>query len=268
MSKKESKLAFQLFKTINKRIMKPYLFLIFFIFGLIGNAQNAQQAQEIIKEYDLNAIKQLQNKIKTLEDKDKAFAIETANKNGWPIRTVLENGGVEELIKIGPKGFPIYRRTDNVDAAVSTRTNFINSGGNLGLNIDGQGMVARVWDGGTVRRTHNGFGSRVQTVDDASGITYSDHATHVTGTIIAAPWSVASENIKGMAPLASAKTNNASTRYGKRRLSAQGFAGFSVPVSIDIAVPLAQQLLGFGKGADLAAAVTAAPRGGAIWDDR
>jgi subtilisin-like proprotein convertase family protein len=208
MSKKESKLAFQLFKTINKRIMKPYLFLIFFIFGLIGNAQNAQQAQEIIKEYDLNAIKQLQNKIKTLEDKDKAFAIETANKNGWPIRTVLENGGVEELIKIGPKGFPIYRRTDNVDAAVSTRTNFINSGGNLGLNIDGQGMVARVWDGGTVRRTHNGFGSRVQTVDDASGITYSDHATHVTGTIIAAPWSVASENIKGMAPLASAKTFN------------------------------------------------------------
>ncbi|MEY4808584.1 MAG: hypothetical protein RLZZ206_2973 [Cyanobacteriota bacterium] len=51
-------------------------------------------------------------------------------------------------------------------------------------------------------------------------------------------------------------------------LSAQGFTCFSVPVSIEIAVPLAQQLLGFGIGADLAAAVTAAARCCAIRDDR
>ncbi len=188
--------------------MKPYLLLIFFLNILIGNAQSSQQIQEIIKDYDLNAIKQLKDKIKSIEDKDRQFAIETANKNGWPIRIDIENGGVEELIKIDPNGFPIYRRTDNVDAAVSTRTNFINSGGSLGLNLDGQGMVARVWDGGTVRRTHNGFGSRVQTVDDTNGITFSDHATHVTGTIIASPWNAASANIKGMAPLANAKTFN------------------------------------------------------------
>ena len=70
-----------------------------------------------------------------------------------------------------------------------------------------------------------------------------------------------------MLPVASAKTNNAATRYGKRRLSAQGFAGFSVSVSIYIAVPLAQQLLRAGIGADLAAAVTAAAWCCAIWDD-
>jgi subtilisin-like proprotein convertase family protein len=188
--------------------MKPYVLIILFFSVLLGNAQNSQQIQEITKSYDLNAIKLLQGKIKATEDKDRQFAIETANKNGWPIRIDLENGGVEELIKIDPNGFPIYRRTDNVDAAVSTRTNFINSGGGLGLNIDGQGMVARVWDGGTVRRTHSGFGSRVQTVDDANGTTFSDHATHVTGTVIATPWNVTSENIKGMAPLANAKTFN------------------------------------------------------------
>jgi hypothetical protein len=188
--------------------MKPYVLIFLFFSVLLGNAQNSQQIQEITKSYDLNAIKLLQGKIKATEDIDRQFAIETANKNGWPIRIDLENGGVEELIKIDPKGFPIYRRTDNVDAAVSTRTNFINSGGGLGLNIDGQGMVARVWDGGTVRRTHNGFGSRVQTIDDAAGTTFNDHATHVTGTIIASPWNVASENIKGMAPLANAKTYN------------------------------------------------------------
>jgi subtilisin-like proprotein convertase family protein len=188
--------------------MKPYLFIIFIFSGLLGNAQNTKQIQEITKDYDLPAITALQKKTKEIEDKDRQFAVETATKNGWPIRIELENGGVEELIKIDPKGFPIYRRTDNVDAAVSTRTNFINSGGGLGLSIDGQGMVARVWDGGTVRRTHSGFGSRVQTVDDADGTTFSDHATHVTGTIIATPWNVTSENIKGMAPLANAKTFN------------------------------------------------------------
>ena len=45
-------------------------------------------------------------------------------------------------------------------------------------------------------------------------------------------------------------------------------AGFPIAIAIEVAVPLAQQLLGFGIGADLAAAVTAAARCGAIWDDR
>jgi hypothetical protein len=37
-------------------------------------------------------------------------------------------------------------------------------------------------------------------------------------------------------------------------LSAQGFAGFPIAVAVEVAVPLAQQLLGFGMGADLLAA--------------
>ncbi|MFN7013861.1 MAG: S8 family serine peptidase, partial [Bacteroidia bacterium] len=98
--------------------------------------------------------------------------------------------------------------TTNVAAARSTRASFLNTGGGMGLTLDGQGMVARVWDGGTVRRSHSGFGGRVTTIDDVSGTTYSDHATHVTGTIIALPWNAASAAVKGMATQATARTFN------------------------------------------------------------
>ena len=99
-------------------------------------------------------------------------------------------------MKVTPDGFPIYYSTMNVAAARSTRTNHLNTGGSLGLNLNGQGMIARVWDGGTVRRTHNLLSGRVTTVDDVSGTSYSNHATHVTGTVIA---SDASATAKGMA---------------------------------------------------------------------
>ncbi|MCD8529388.1 MAG: S8 family serine peptidase, partial [Flavobacterium sp.] len=108
-----------------------------------------------------------------------------------------------------PDGFPIYYSTNNVAAARSTRTNFLNTGGALGLTLDGQNMVARVWDGGTVFRTHRGFETgRLTTVDDVSGTNFSDHATHVAGTIIANRWSPGSGSIKGMASQATARTFN------------------------------------------------------------
>ena len=57
-----------------------------------------------------------------------------------------------------------------------------------------------------MRRSHSGFGGRVTTVDDVSGTTYSDHGTHVTGTILALPWNAGSAGVKGMATLATART--------------------------------------------------------------
>jgi len=41
-----------------------------------------------------------------------------------------------------------------------------------------------VWDGGSVRTTHQEFGGRARQMDNTSSL--SDHATHVAGTMIAA----------------------------------------------------------------------------------
>lgn len=171
-------------------------------------SQTKEDAEKITKNYDLEKIKELEVSLRKKEASEKKAAYEAASINGWPIIINGENGSFQELMKLTPDGFPVYYSNDNVGAARSTRTNYLNTGGALGLTLDGQGMVARVWDGGTVRRTHSGFGGRVTTVDDVSGTTFSQHGTHVSGTIIALPWNTGSNNIKGMATQATARTFN------------------------------------------------------------
>lgn len=188
---------------------KQYLFAGFFAsFCLFSFSQTKEDVSKITKDYDVKTIQQKITYFKKLEESEKAKAIEAANKNGWPIIIKGENGFIQELMKLTPDGFPIYYTTTNVNAAKSTRANYLNTGGGLGLTLDGQGMVARVWDGGTVRRTHNAFGGRVTTVDDLSGTTYEDHGTHVTGTILALPWNTVSAGVKGMASQATGRTFN------------------------------------------------------------
>lgn len=176
------------------------------LFCTLSFSQTKDDIVKILKEYDVEKIHQKIAYYEKLEEAEKFKAITAANKNGWPITIKGEDGSFQELMKLTPDGFPIYYSTTNVNAAKSTRANFLNTGGGLGLTLDGQGMVARVWDGGTVRRSHNGFGGRVTTVDDLTGESYSNHATHVTGTIIALPWNAISAGVKGMASAATART--------------------------------------------------------------
>ena len=101
-------------------------------------------------------------------------------------------------------GQPIYYTTFNVAAAESTRADHLHTGGSLGLNVDGQNMIAHVWDGGLARSSHQEYdgagGTNRFTVGDNSG-TLNFHAAHVTGTIIASGVVPAA---KGMAPQARA----------------------------------------------------------------
>lgn len=185
-------------------MQKTYFVTLLFLF--ISNlfySQTKDEANAIISNYDLSKIKELQIalKKKTTLEKQKAEAL--AKINNWPIREVRKDGSISELMKLTPDGFPVYFTNNNANAAKSTRANHLNSTGSLGLDLNGQGMVARVWDGGTVRSTHNLFSGRVTIVDDPTSTTYAAHATHVTGTIMA---SNAAANTKGMAYMAEART--------------------------------------------------------------
>ncbi|WP_445714568.1 S8 family serine peptidase [Flavobacterium sp.] len=184
------------------------LLFISMLFSVLVFSQTKEDVDKIIKNYDFEKIKELEVSYKKKEEAEKKAAYEAAKINGWPVIIEKEDGTFQELMKLTPDGYPVYYSTNNVAAARSTRTNFLNTGGGLGLSLDGQNMVARVWDGGTARRTHNGFSGRVTTVDDISGTSYSSHATHVTGTILALPWDLTSANVKGMATQATARTFN------------------------------------------------------------
>ena len=187
---------------------KIYLLIALFFSISILFSQNKDQIAKITENYDLSLIQKTIQKTSVKEKLEREKAILYAKENNLPVTRDLENGGFEEVYKVLPNGQLIYRRTDNVSAGISTRTNFLHSGGALGLNLEGQNLTARIWDGGTVRRTHSGFGGRVETADDAFGTSYSQHGTHVTGTVIASPWSTATNNLKGMAPQAFARTFN------------------------------------------------------------
>jgi subtilisin-like proprotein convertase family protein len=181
-----------------------YFFLaLFAALSFAMHAQTAEEAKKIIANYDLKKISEIQHLFKTKEDIEKQKAVSFALKNNLPLRTVNVDGTVSEIMKIDPSGFPIYFQTENANAAKSTRASFLNTGGGMGLDLNGQGMVARVWDGGTVRKSHVLFSGRVTVVDEPTSTTYLAHSTHVTGTIMA---SNAQAATKGMAYQASART--------------------------------------------------------------
>jgi hypothetical protein len=100
-------------------------------------------------------------------------------------------------------GKPIYLQTFNVAAAKSTRANHLNSGGSLGLNLNGEGTTYHVWDSGHGLTTHQELLGRVL-VQDGSELT-SNHGTHVIGTIIA---SGVNSLAKGMATQGFVKSYN------------------------------------------------------------
>lgn len=187
---------------MKQKVLKLSLFVFF---TSLSFSQTKEDVSKIIADYNLDKIKGKITFFENQEKREKEIAIKKAKEMGWPIFIKGEDGSFEELMKLTPDGYPLYYSTNNVNAAKSTRAIHLNTGGTLGLNLNGQDMVARVWDEGTVRRTHNLFEGRVTTVDDPSGTTYFSHGTHVTGTIVA---SNSSATAKGMAYQATARTFN------------------------------------------------------------
>ncbi|WP_445453317.1 S8 family serine peptidase [Flavobacterium sp. 25HG05S-40] len=193
------------------------LFAILFVCGsLLG--QTKEDIQKITAAYDMTKLKEKEAYYlkKSREEKQKALAV--ARAKNWPTYTIKEDGSISELMKLTPTGFPIYYATTNVNAAKATRANHLNTGGSLGLNLNGQGMTVREWDGGNVRATHNAFGGRLTVVDDASTTT-AFHSTHVAGTLIAAG---SPASVKGMASQANARTFNWTDDESEAIAEAQG----------------------------------------------
>ncbi|MES2862533.1 MAG: S8 family serine peptidase [Bacteroidota bacterium] len=185
--------------------MKKKLFTLFvFSVSFVGFSQSAKDIINITKDYNVELIKSRANEFKIAEQKERARAYDFAIKNNIPLSYSDERGNFFQLMKLTPDGYPIYFGTENQAAARSTRALQLNTGGSLGLTLNGQGMVARVWDGGKVRTPHNHFAGRVVCVDDPSGTDYNFHATHVMGTVLAD----GAATIRGMAYQATGRSFN------------------------------------------------------------
>lgn len=128
-----------------------------------------------------------------------AKAITLAKRNGWDLTISSPNGRKGVLVGVDDFGFPKYYMTNNnTIAAATTRANQLWPGGSTGLNLSGSSAYLKnkigVWDGGSVLGSHVELTGRVTQKDNPSS--FSDHATHVTGTMIA---SGVNASAKGMA---------------------------------------------------------------------
>lgn len=187
------------------QFIKFTLVLILFSLSFQAFSQTKAQVQQIIKNYDLEEIAKMASETEELQNKQLAKARELASINNWPLTFVDENGSYHALMRVTDDNKPVYYKTSNVNAAKSSRAKWLHNGGGLGLNIEGQDMTVHVWDGGLARATHNEFtdggGSPTRIVAGDPGEPTHEHATHVTGTIIAYG---SSASAKGMAPKATA----------------------------------------------------------------
>ncbi|MDD3459119.1 MAG: peptidase S8, partial [Weeksellaceae bacterium] len=164
-------------------------FLLFLVLGCtqLLYAQTADEIKKITADYDTQKLQSLSEQFHLQFKKDKEYVLKKAAELNIPL-TIEEDGRYAELQKILPDGTPIYYTTFNADAARSTRTNHLNNGGSLGLNLMGQNMTAHIWDAKLARITHQeydgpGGTNRYSNGDGSSGTHY--HSAHVAGTIMA-----------------------------------------------------------------------------------
>jgi hypothetical protein len=115
-----------------------------------------------------------------LQDEQHEAALAKAERLGIPVR--IDGPGRKVSVLYDFRGDkPLYRVTLNVNAAISTGANLLRDQGTP-YGLDGTGMKVGIWDEARVRNTHREFTTtRVLLKDSAT--TYSDHSTHVAGTI-------------------------------------------------------------------------------------
>ena len=108
----------------------------------------------------------------------------------WAITMRGKNGNFAKLVGTNEYNKPVYYSTfNNVDAAATVGTTPLWSGGSSGLNLNGSSPNMKnklaIWDGGRVLDTHIELIGRINRMDSSTYNGGSDHATHVTGTMIA-----------------------------------------------------------------------------------
>jgi hypothetical protein len=107
------------------------------------------------------------------------FVLAKANQMGVPVRINGPGHNVSILYDIRQEG-PLYRKTLNTNAAISTGANLLNQ---TPYGLNGEGMTVGVWDAARARTNHVELAGKV-TVGDSTTAN-DDHSTHVAGTIAA-----------------------------------------------------------------------------------
>jgi hypothetical protein len=130
---------------------------------------------------DADRLMELARQYQIEEEAAKQEALSLARLMNLPTRQVFMDGTVVELMRF-ENGRPLYYITENLNSAISIGANHVWPGGSTGFNRNGAGVILGIWDGGTVRHTHQEFQGRAVRRDNEA---HGSHATHVGGTMAA-----------------------------------------------------------------------------------
>jgi serine protease AprX len=162
--------------------MKKYSLLTFLLVTFLGFSQYEQAFKKVREATNIEGLKTLQLRFSE-EQKDRVARLEKYFTDNPTKQRRWEDGEITFEIYDIIDGVEQIVRTANANSAITSRTNKLYNGGGLGLNLQGQGMKAYVWDNGAVRDTHVEFpNSKVYNVDST---TPQFHSSHVTGTLVA-----------------------------------------------------------------------------------
>ena len=179
------------------KLRLTYKYLLLFIVLILMSQKIAAQGSQ-------NRLLQINERIKNAADFSQKLdsnykkSLRIAGERGLKIKEDLGNGRFLSLQQINEIGEPLYIiNHSNAQAAATTKTNQLYSGGSLGISLSGKsdtmsGRLA-IWDGGNALATHQEFGGRIKLQENLS--TTDIHGTHVAGTMIA---SGVNANAKGM----------------------------------------------------------------------
>jgi subtilisin-like proprotein convertase family protein/subtilisin family serine protease len=157
--------------------------LILFFSTQITIAQTEEERIEITSGYNFDNLNSLSEQFSALYNIQRRKVLEYARENNLDIVVTKQDGGTSLLYKILEDGTPVYLETFNTGSAQTINTDQVHEGGTLGLSLSGKNMQMGIWDGGLVRLTHQEFNLRVAQLDSPEN--FSNHATHVAGTMIA-----------------------------------------------------------------------------------
>ena len=187
----------RLAKKLDMYRLISYILIVF----LVG--YNGIQAQKT--EMNREGLQNLLIKIKDYDEK-RLIRVNDYLKRISPLAEARIRDNNQKFLYDVQNGQPIFISFDNAEAARAIGIPEVQAGGSLGLNLEGGNIEVGVWDGGAVRTSHQELIDRVVNIDNPSPSSFDQHATNVTGVIMAK--GIRSE-AKGMAPNARVAAHSA-----------------------------------------------------------
>jgi PKD repeat protein len=172
------------FMNIDNLYRKVCLLVVGVLFPLSGllaqNISTSKGKADVLDATNRQYLKQLAGNLKQKSVADRLRAEEIAFQQNWLIDDLPAHGIVMRLQRLNSNGQPIYYKTYNLEAAITTGTHRLQPRSDLGLNLTGKGYTVGVWDAGSINEEHRELRGRVNIVDDSP---FGTHDTHVAGTI-------------------------------------------------------------------------------------